>query len=108
MPTYEYVCDPCELVDEEVRTYEKRDDPMECPKCDAPMKRQFAAPTYIRVVDRKMWKNVFNGIVEEKKRTRVLGTDIGVIRFDKLYREIKDEEEKYEKDLNRPPPETGS
>jgi len=35
VPVYEYVCEPCNVVWEDTVDYEKRDDPQNCPQCDA-------------------------------------------------------------------------
>ena len=43
MPVYEYYCDSCGETYESLRAVSKRDDPVPCPKCDGPGKRQLSA-----------------------------------------------------------------
>ena len=99
MPTYVYECDDCELEDFEVRDFEKRDELMVCPECTQPMHRVFAATGYIRIKDQKLWKNTVTGQMEVKKRVRVMGTDIGRVRLDKLANELNDLHTHYDGDL---------
>lgn len=41
MPIYTYDCTKCEARDiESIATYARRDDPLQCAACDAPLKRQ--------------------------------------------------------------------
>jgi putative FmdB family regulatory protein len=95
MPMYEYGCAKCEVVAEEIRDVEKRNDPLTCPECGGEMKREFAATTFVRIVDSKKWKDTVTGAISTKKRRRVLGTDIGRVRIDKLGNELTALDDKY-------------
>lgn len=46
MPTYDFICEECEVTRAEIREYEDRLRPANCPKCAKPMKYMFPAPVF--------------------------------------------------------------
>lgn len=97
MAMYEYECETCDLVVEELRDVDKRDDPLDCPECSKPLKRAFTTTSYMCVKDNKLWTNTHDGRTVRKSRRRVLGTDIGRVRVDKMGNELNALHEQYKK-----------
>ena len=99
MPTYEYQCSGCSNVQEELRPYEKRDEAVSCEECGKDMARLPSAPCVL-IKDQKMLKLPGRQPVL-KKRTRMLGSKLGIIRPQELGNAIWDLENKYGKDIQR-------
>ena len=85
MPLYTFSCQACLASDDEIVPMDKRDDPLECP-CGGTRQRIFSGQDQmIRIID-QMWLRLPGEEPIFKKRRRILGTDLGRLRLDKMAR----------------------
>ena len=104
MPIYRYCCDndQCDFEDDELRSIDTRDLVRGCEHCaTGRLIRDHTPTTPMVTITESKTLNLPNRAPVTKTRTRVLGSDTGRIRVDKLARVQNDLEEKYGADMDR-------